>query len=152
MFGYLSDLERTFAAMDELRRRVGRTVDGNGFRVDAFATDAAWPRTSVYENETGLTLVADVPGLRESDLELSLDKDVLTLGGERKLAVPEKHTVHRQERRGSRFQRQFTLPYKVNADAMSAELKDGVLTVKLPKAPEAQPRKIAVKVARSVDG
>ena len=61
--------------------------------------------------------MADVPGLRESDLELSLDKDVLTLGGERKLAVPEGHTVHRQERRGTRFQRQFTLPYKVNADA-----------------------------------
>ena len=52
MFGYLSDLERTFAAMDELRRRVERTVDGNGFRADAFATDTAWPRTSVYENET----------------------------------------------------------------------------------------------------
>jgi HSP20 family protein len=147
MFGYLSDLERTFAAMDELRRRVERSVEGNSSsRADAFATDTAWPRTSVFENETGLTLVADVPGLRESDLELTLDQDVLTVGGERKLAVPEGHTVHRQERRGTRFQRQFTLPYKVNADAMSAELKDGVLTVKLPKAPEAQPRKIAVKV------
>jgi HSP20 family protein len=146
MFGYLSDLERTFAVMDEVRRRVERSVEaGNGFSVDAFATDTAWPRTSVYENENGLTLVADVPGLRESELELSLDKNVLSLSGERKLAVPEKHTVHRQERRGTRFQRQFTLPYKVNAEAMTAELKDGVLTVKLPKAPEAQPRKIAVK-------
>jgi HSP20 family protein len=145
MFGYLSDLERTFAVMDELRRRVERTVDGDGFRADAFATDTAWPRTSVFEDEDGLTLVADVPGLREGDLELSLDKDVLSLSGERKLRVPEGHTVHRQERRGTRFQRQFTLPYKVNADGLSAELKDGVLTVKLPKAAEAKPRKIAVK-------
>ena len=145
MFGYLSDLERTFAVMDELRRRVERTADG-GSRADAFATDTAWPRTSVFENEDGLTLVADVPGLREGDLELSLDKDVLTLSGERKLAVPEGHTVHRQERRGTRFQRQFTLPYKVEADGLAAELKDGVLTVKLPKAAEAKPRKIAVKV------
>jgi HSP20 family protein len=145
MFGYLSDLERTFAVVDELRRRVERTVDGGGFRADAFATDTAWPRTSVFEDEDGLTLVADVPGLREGDLELSLDKDVLSLSGERKLAVPEGHTVHRQERRGTRFQRQFTLPYKVAADGLSAELKDGVLTVKLPKAPEAKPRKIAVK-------
>ena len=145
MFGYLSDLERTFAVVDELRRRVERTVDGGGFRADGFATDTAWPRTSVFEDEDGLTLVADVPGLREGDLELSLDKDVLSLSGERKLAVPEGHTVHRQERRGTRFQRQFTLPYKVAADGLSAELKDGVLTVKLPKAPEAKPRKIAVK-------
>ena len=145
MFGYLSDLERTFAVVDELRRRVERTVDGSGFRADAFATDTAWPRTSVFEDEDGLTLVADVPGLREGDLELSLDKDVLSLSGERKLAVPEGHTVHRQERRGTRFQRQFTLPYKVAAEGLSAELKDGVLTVKLPKAPEAKPRKIAVK-------
>lgn len=145
MFGYLSDLERTFAVVDELRRRVERTVDGSGLRADAFATDTAWPRTSVFEDEDGLTLVADVPGLREGDLELSLDKDVLSLSGERKLAVPEGHTVHRQERRGTRFQRQFTLPYKVAAEGLSAELKDGVLTVKLPKAAEAKPRKIAVK-------
>jgi len=147
MFGYLSDLERTFAAMDQLRRRAERTVEGNSsFPADAFATDTAWPRTSVFENETALTLVADVPGLREGDIEVSLDKDVLTLMGERKLAVPEGHTVHRQERRGTRFQRQFTLPYKVDVEAMTAQLKDGVLTVKLPKAPEAKPRKIAVKV------
>jgi HSP20 family protein len=147
MFGYLSDLERTFAAMDELRRRVERNVDFSGSRPDAFATDTAWPRTSVYENGDGLTLVADVPGLRDGDVEVTLDKDILTLSGERKLVVPEGHVVHRQERRPARFQRSFTLPYKVNVDALSAQLQDGVLTVKLPKAPEAQPRKITVKAA-----
>lgn len=139
MFGYLSELERelgaTFAAMDQLRRRT-----------ETGASDQFWPRTSVYENEGGLTLVADVPGLRDGDIQLALDKDVLTFSGERKLAVPEGHVVHRQERRPARFQRSFTLPYKVNVDAMSAELKDGVLTVRLPKAPEAQPRKIPVKL------
>lgn len=146
MFGYLSDFERSFAAMDELRRTMERALGGNGVRSNAYATDTAWPRTSVFDSGQALTVVADVPGLSEGDIEVSLDKDVLTLAGERKLAVPDGHVVHRQERRGARFSRGFNLPYKVDAAALTAQLKDGVLTVRLPKAPEAQPRKIPVKV------
>ena len=145
MFGYMSDFDRTFAAMEELRRRVERTLGGEN-PADAFATDTAWPRTSVYDTGEALMLVADVPGLKDKDLEVSLDNDVLTLGGERRTDVPEGYTVHRQERRPARFSRSFTLPFKVNVESLSAEIKDGILTVKLPKAPEAQPRKIPVRV------
>jgi HSP20 family protein len=90
-------------------------------------------------------VVADVPGLRDKDVEVSLDNDVLTLSGERRTDVPEGYQVHRQERRPTRFSRSFTLPFKVNVEQLSAEMRDGILTVKLPKAPEAQPRKIAVR-------
>ena len=144
MFGYLSDFDRTFAAMEELRRRVERTLGGEG-AADVFATDMGWPRTSVYDTGESLMVVADVPGLKEKDIEVSLDNDVLTLSGERRPDVPDGYTVHRQERRPARVSRQLTLPVKVNVDALSAEIKDGILTVKLPKAPEAKPRKIPVQ-------
>ena len=144
MFGYLSDFDRTFAAMEELRQRVERTLGGDS-GADVFATDTGWPRTSVYDNGEALILVADVPGLKEKDIEVSLDNDVLTLSGERRTDVPQGYTVHRQERRPARFSRSFTLPVKVNVEGLTAEMKDGILTVKLPKAPEAQPRKIPVR-------
>jgi HSP20 family protein len=150
MFGYLSDFERTFAAMDELRRRLSRGPVAEADAGDVFTSDTAWPRTSVYDTGEALLVVADVPGVRDTDIEISLNpegaRDLLTLAGERKLEVPEGHLVHRQERRSARFSRSFALPYKVDGNALGAELKDGVLTVKLPKAPEAQARKIQVQV------
>jgi HSP20 family protein len=143
MLGYWSDLERTFSTVDELRRRM-QYMFGD-VEAAALATDTNWPRTSVYDTGTELVLVADVPGVKEEELDLTLKQEELTLSGERKVDVPANHSSHRQERRGARFSRTFTLPCKVDADALSAELKDGVLTVKLPKAPEAQARKITVQ-------
>ncbi len=144
MLGYpLSDFERTFSAMDELRQRLGR-VFGD---VDAreFSPDTSWPRTSVYETNDALLLVAEVPGLTEKELEITLKEEVLTLAGERKLTVPAGFQVHRQERRPARFSRSFTLPYRVAADGLAADLKDGILTVRLPKVPDEQPRRVPIK-------
>jgi HSP20 family protein len=143
MQGYWTDFERTFSTVDQLRRRMEHML-GN---VDpaAFNTDTSWPRTSVYDAGDALVVVADLPGVKENEIEVTLEQDQLTLAGERKVQAPQGHTVHRQERRGTRFSRTFNLPVKVDADALTADLKDGVLTVRLPKAPEAQARKIAVK-------
>ncbi|HEY0712744.1 MAG TPA: Hsp20/alpha crystallin family protein, partial [Polyangia bacterium] len=101
--------------------------------------------TSVYEADNNLVLVADLPGVQASDVEVTLEKDVLTVAGQRKLELPAGHTVHRQERRAARFSRSFSLPCKVDGDALSAEMADGVLTITMPKAAEAQPRRIPVK-------
>jgi HSP20 family protein len=112
---------------------------------EAFSTDTSWPRTSVYDAGDALVLLADLPGVKEGELDLTLEQDQLTLSGERKVSPPQGHTVHRQERRGTRFSRTFNLPIKVDANALTANLKDGILTVRMPKAPEAQARKITVK-------
>jgi HSP20 family protein len=143
MFGYLSDFERTIAAMDHLRQRMGRS-SGNG---DARVYDAGtgWPRISAYDTKDALVLVAEVPGLTEKDLEVTLEKDVLTLAGERKWNAPEGF----QAPAPSRFSRSFTLPERLNTDGLTAELKDGVLTVRLPKSPEVQPRKVQIKTTAS---
>jgi HSP20 family protein len=139
-----TDLERTFTAMDELRRKVERAFDP---APDAGVppTSDGWPRITAYDDGKALVLVADVPGIGEQQITVSLDKGVLTLKGKRAVDTPAGATVHRQERRAVSFSRSFTLPFKVDGEGLGAQLKDGVLTVTLPKSPEAQPRQIVVK-------
>ena len=157
------DVNRTFAAMDELRRRMDRLFDeydsrgGAGPRASFFfepfeatypsRTVATWPRLSVYDKGSALVIAADVPGMKESDLKLEIDQDVLTLSGERKADVPEGYAIHKKERAPVKFSRSVALPCKVDTEKASAVLKDGVLTLTLAKTPEAQPRQIAVKSA-----
>lgn len=137
MFGYWSDIERTFAAMDELRRRMEQVLDP--------AAAGPWPRVSLVDAGSELVLKADVPGLEEKDLQVQLARDVLTVSGERRVHAPQGYSIHRQERTPWRFSRSFSLPCKVEADRISAQIEDGVLTVSMPKTPESQPRRIAVK-------
>jgi HSP20 family protein len=152
MLGSWSDFERTFAAMDDLRRKVEQALnDGqaNGEAYDVFdgGAGARWPRVTLWDAGPHLMLKADIPGVNEKDLNLQLTNDVLTVSGERRVVAPEGYSVHRQERTPSRFSRSFTLPCRVNPETIGAALKDGVLTVTLPKAPESQPRQITVKVS-----
>jgi len=159
MLTRFSDIDRTFAAMDQLRRRMDRFFEEYepASRRDALRANLAdeterlwargrWPRLTLADAGASLVFKAEVPGLTEKDLQLSIHQDVLTMSGERKQDVPEGYFVHRQERAPLKFARSFTLPCKVDPDKSTATLKDGVLTVTLTKAPEAQPRQIAVKV------
>ncbi len=112
--------------------------------VGIFAT-SDWPRVNVYDAGQSLVLSADVPGVAEKDFNITLTPDGLTLSGERKTTVPEGYSAQRQERPAARFTRSWTLPYKVDADRTTATLKDGVLTITLAKAADAQPRQITVR-------
>ena len=91
-------------------------------------------------------LKADLPGVREADLSVSLEQDVLTLAGQRRGDAPEGYAAYRQERAPFRFSRSFALPTKVDPEKTSAVLEHGVLTVTLEKAAEVKPRQIAVRV------
>ena len=98
------------------------------------------PRMDVRETDEEYVIVAELPGLEESDFEVSLDEDVLTLKGE-------KHTSHEEERKGlwhvetrsGSFQRRLRLPVSVDADAVKASFKNGVLTVTVRKPAEPEP-------------
>ena len=143
-----NDFDRTLAAMDELRRRFDWALadsEGQGYE-DTF-TRTGFPRVSFVDAGNAFLLRAEVPGLGENDVKLSVHQDVLSISGERKSEQLEGYTVHRQERAAVKFSRSFTLPTKVDAEKTTANLKDGVLSVTLPKAPEAQPRQIAVKAS-----
>ncbi len=147
MFTRLSDVDRTFSLMDELRRRMDRGWD----REEAYAPRAlsqpTWPLVNLFDTGGELVLTADVPGLAEKDIKITLDGETLTLAGERQIAALEGATCHRQERAGVKFSRSFSLPVKADAERATAEVKDGVLRLTLPKAPEARPRQIAVRTS-----
>jgi len=159
MMTRISDVDRTFAALDEMRRRMERVFDDEENRAaqgsargffDAFdfgvpRTVATWPRISVYDTGSALVLHAEVPGLKESDIKIEIAQDVLSLSGERKSDTPEGYAVHRRERAPVKFARSLALPCKVDVDKATATVTDGVLTLTLPKTPEAQPRQITVK-------
>ena len=100
---------------------------------------------SVSDQGSAWELRAELPGLTDKDIELTANADSVTLKAERKIENPARHTVHRRERAAYRVARTFTLPTKINPEKVDAAFKNGVLTVTLAKAPEAQPRQIAVK-------
>lgn len=148
MVGNWTDFEKTVAAMEELRRRMEEANLAQLFgREPSVAHGARWPRVSLRDHGSKLVLEADLPGVKEADVQVTLTSDVLTVAGSRGIDSPEGYSVHRQERRPLQFSRSFTLPCKVSADAIEARLEHGVLTVTMPKAPESRPRQITVKTA-----
>lgn len=144
-FGW-GDMDRTFMALDELRRRMGRVFDeGSGDRVPGISGLASWPSVNLYDSGSEMVLRAEVPGVEEKDLDLRINQDVLTISGQRNAEVPEGYSAHRRERGAMQFSRSFTLPFKVDPESCDATLKNGILSVKIAKAPDARPRQITVK-------
>jgi len=151
MLSRLTDFDRTFDVLDELRRQMDRVWnDYEGAwgvtRTPSQTLSAGmWPRFNVLDAGSNLLVTADVPGLSDKDLNVSLEDGVLTVSGERKGLVPEGYTAHRRERSNVRFSRSLALPLKVDPEKAAASVKDGVLTITIAKAPEARPRQIAVR-------
>jgi len=138
------DLNRLEQAMNQLYQS-----RANGTREDGeTAATATWqPAVDVFEDAERIVLFADLPGVDEKDLELSIDKSVLTVRGERRTGFEARGEAHeRLERVRGPFARSFTLPPTVDGERVSAELKNGVLTLTLPKKREAQPRQIKVSL------
>lgn len=139
-----TEQDHPFSTFDTFRRQMDRLLDDLD-RPSVF--QAAAPGSlpvSVFDTENALIFSADVPGLEEKDFTLSLAQNVLTIQGERRTRPLEGYAAHRQERAAVRFSRSFALPCRVDPERTTAALKDGVLTVTLPKATEARPRTIAV--------
>jgi len=147
-----TEFDRSFSLLDEFQRRMNRlfTELGTGSYGEEqwpgqFWYGGGWPVTNLYDNGNELMIRAEVPGLSDKDIKISGNQDALTISGERKVEVPEGYSVHRQEREGVKFSRCITFPAKVNLEKTTATVRNGVLTITLPKAPESQPRQITVK-------
>lgn len=126
----------------QLRRELDRLFGDFERSVAAGST-----KVDFEDDGTSFVLRADVPGLTENEVQISVAGNTVTLRGERKVEVPEGHSVHRRERSAVNFAKSFELPARVDADKVSATLKHGVLTLTLPRAAEAQPRQISIKAA-----
>lgn len=126
-----------------------RDVDGvleNIWRAPLARSVYQYPALDIAEHKDESVVVAEMPGVRKEDLKLSVQDGVLTISGERKAhQMPENSSWLRNEIRTGEFSRTIQLPHDVKADAISAELTNGVLRIVLPKADEVRPREIAIQ-------
>jgi HSP20 family protein len=103
------------------------------------------PPVDIQETEEGYRLQAELPGLTKEDIQITLENNVLRLTGERKFErEAKKDSFHRIERTYGSFSRAFALPNQVNAEGVQASFENGILTLTIPKAEQAKPRKIAI--------
>jgi len=110
--------------------------------------NAVWmPLTDIIEEDDKYILRMDLPGIDKKDVKISYANGELTISGERKQEkVSKKATYHRIERAFGKYYRSFSLPEKIVEDKIEAEFKDGQLTITIPKAEDAKPKEIEVKV------
>ncbi len=129
---------------DEMNRLFMSSVP-RGFGEEDLATGGWSPRVDIFESESELVLEAELPGMQRDDFEVSIENNVITLRGERKFEKKdESDNYHRVERAYGSFTRSFSLPRSVSADGTTADFKNGVLRVTLPKKEEAKARKIEI--------
>jgi HSP20 family protein len=117
------------------------------FDDDFFGTFGKYPKVDVREENGKYIIEADLPGLTEKDLDVKVEGNLLTISSKKTEEKKEKKNGYLvQERRSSSFARSFMLPKNVEKDKIEAHFKNGLLTLSLPKAPEAEPKKISVKI------
>jgi HSP20 family protein len=127
--------------------QMGRMVGGGETGVSFI------PAFEVKETKDAYIFKADVPGVKEGDLEITLTGDRLTISGKRETEKQEDtDRFYAYERSYGSFTRSFTLPEGVDANNVNAELKDGVLHLRLPKQPEMQPKRIQVSTTDNKQG
>ena len=146
----LTRMMNDFAPLLRLHNEMDRWVEN--FFEDAPAAPrpygAAYPALNTWEDADNAWIEAELPGLGLEDIEVLVNGGEVTIAGERKFGEPQDGTNwHRRERSHGRFSRTLTLPWDVDADKVHATLRDGVLTVQLPKAETAKPRKVKVQGA-----
>ena len=110
-------------------------------------TRAMLPRVDVFEDDTGITLLADLPGVPKEHLELKVDGDALLIEGRVMPGTPDQLEPVYAEVRVPRYRRVFTLSRELDGSRIEAQLKDGVLRLRIPKQEHAQPRRVQVKVS-----
>lgn len=137
-------LHRDLGLLDQIASR------GFGFgQENGEQTVADWvPAIDILEEKERFLLRADLPGVSAEDIDISMDKGLLTISGERREEKSEQaEGLHRVERATGKFYRRFSLPETVNSDGISAKSVNGILEVSIPKQPQVQARRITVEAA-----
>ncbi len=138
-----------FRDLRNLQEEVNRLFTGNigrSFDDEGIARGAWSPSVDIYENKDQIVLEAELPGMNREDFELTVENNVITLRGERRFEKKEDtDNYHRVERAYGSFTRSFTLPNTVTGEGASADYRNGVLRVTLPKKEETKARRIEIK-------
>ncbi|HEY6643756.1 Hsp20/alpha crystallin family protein [Povalibacter sp.] len=144
----LARYESSWDALNQLHRQINRIFDSQSAAnadVGSSATADWIPSADILEYSDRFVLKFDVPGVNASAIDITLDQGVLTISGERPVELANDGVERsRRERPQGRFHRRFTLPDTVDAAAVRATGRDGILEVTIPKQAKAQPRRIEV--------
>jgi HSP20 family protein len=139
--------ERLTTLRDEMNRLFESTLAPFGATRDVGLFGGWTPPLDLYEDKENVFVKIELPGMKREEIDISLHEGMLTIAGERKTEKETKEgETYRSERSYGRFHRTVTLPAEVKGDQVKANYKDGILTVQLPKAEEAKPKQIEVKV------
>lgn len=137
MFGDPFDTLLNFQqALDQLRASSWLDAGPSG--------QGAFPPLNVFRKAHDIVIVAEVPGVKRSDLTLEAKGNTIRIAGTKSVGLDDKASVHRRERRSGRFDRAVTLPIEIDADGIKAECRDGILALYLPRAEQDKPRTIAI--------
>ena len=145
---YINPELNQLSSFGNMRDHFGRLFD-LAFPTRGAESFGDWtPALDAHEDQDKYVVAVEIPGMKKEDMNVSVHDGVLTISGERKGEKDVKEgTVHRRERYYGKFSRSVSLPSAVRADKMNAVYKDGVLTVEIPKAEEAKPKTVEVKVS-----
>ena len=137
-----------FRDLNMLQDRMNRMFDdaGRTWRSDEPAATTTWsPAVDIFETEGEIVVKAELPGMERNDIGVNLEKNVLTVKGERRFTKETKDdNYHRIERSYGTFSRAFSIPTTVDEEKIRADYKDGVLKIVLPKKEQAKPKQIRI--------
>jgi HSP20 family protein len=136
------NVRHPFEELERMKSQMEKLFQGYNRRAGA----GVFPLINISEDKDAYRVRAELPGLQADDLDISVTDNKLAITGERKITEESKAAkYHRREREAGKFSRLISLPGQIDAAKIEAKLADGLLTVVLPKAEEAKPRKINVK-------
>jgi HSP20 family protein len=138
-----------FTGLRRLNNALDEAFGSWPFQGENGAITSSWtPAVDVFEDKTTVKIVAELPGVKSEDVKLSIENNVLTIGGEKRQEAEEKtERVHRYERSYGVFERAFALPNSVDPDKIEARYENGILTVTVPKMEKARPREIPLNAS-----
>ena len=148
---FVADAPRTAANRQDVSRQGQQGQESSRQNAPRSAaqrdTQAMTPRVDVIEDDAGITLLADMPGVSKESLDIKVENDALLIEGTVSAATPQALEATYAEIRVPRYRRSFTLSRELDAGRIEAQLKDGVLKLRIPKQEQAKPQRISVNVA-----
>lgn len=128
-----------------LQQQMARVMDHFSPGEGGPRTMGVFPAVNVYDDSDNYYLTAEIPGIEQKDLEITAVYDSVTIKGERTIEDAQDVNYHRRERSGGKFSRVVTLGDRIDPEKVEANLKNGVLTLKMAKAEESKPKQINIK-------
>jgi HSP20 family protein len=120
------------------------TSRSSGWLGSSPSGSGSYPPLNVFRQGDDIVVIAEVPGVRKSDLQIEVKGRTIRIAGTKSVSYGEKSSVHRRERLAGRFDRALTLPLEIDAEKVKAECRDGILALHLPRAERDKPRAITL--------